>query len=439
VAIKAETIHDRIAYNRAIMRRRSLLDLALLDLALINLAPFGLPLSSARAQGSLDVAIVGAGIAGLTAARTLIAARKSVMILEARDRIGGRAVTDTGLGYPADLGAAWLSKGALAQALGGAMTPGPQSAAITVSGKALPPDQLEKYSKRSEEIANKYNELREKVPGLDPGRVLKLVQQLDQLAYFELVHLPPYDMQASPAEGLGAAVARFGAKLPVTLNSRALKVDTTGSLVEVVATTGPIQAKAAIVTVPFGQMASGRLAFAPPLAKAKRDALGTLTMAQYTRVALAFTGGHPKAPANSWVTGINKAGLPFDAFVRPQGRDAAILMFAGPVATQVEELGPSGAGAFALTALAEIYGTEIRAAFAGSRASRWGKDPFAQGAWSVAPAGKEAVRGVLAQPHQDRVFFAGEATEEENAGNAEAAYASGLRAAEEAKRTLGAR
>ncbi|HEY6717370.1 MAG TPA: FAD-dependent oxidoreductase, partial [Reyranella sp.] len=83
------------------MNRRSLLMSAL---ALGTALP-------ARAA-DLDVVIIGAGVAGLAAARTLMAAHKNVLVLEARERIGGRAVTDsTTFGFPFDHGAQWIEAG----------------------------------------------------------------------------------------------------------------------------------------------------------------------------------------------------------------------------------------------------------------------------------------------------------------------------------------
>jgi len=307
------------------MRRRSLLSGGLLGLAGGGV----LAARAAHAEGEeFDVVVVGAGIAGLTAARALIAAKKKVMVLEAHDRIGGRAYTDTGLGFPADLGAAWLSQGAFAHELGGALAPGPQEGTVVVSGKGLSQDQLAKYAKTADAMAKKYTELREKVPWLDPRRVIQPREQLEQLAYFELMRKPPYTTDACFADGLGAAVARFGAKVPVTLGSQVLRMDATGRRIEIVATAGRVYAGAVIVTVPVGVLAGGRLGFAPPLAPAKREALATLAMAQYAKVALAFVPGLLKSDANVWLTGVNKTGLPFDALVRPQGRDAAIVMFA---------------------------------------------------------------------------------------------------------------
>ena len=69
-------------------------------------------LATPARAADLDVVIVGAGVAGLAAARTLMAARKNVLVLEARERIGGRAVTDsTTFGFPFDQDAQWIEAG----------------------------------------------------------------------------------------------------------------------------------------------------------------------------------------------------------------------------------------------------------------------------------------------------------------------------------------
>ena len=157
-------------------------------------------------------------------------------------------------------------------------------------------------------------------------------------------------------------------------------------------------------------------------------------MAACTRIAVAFSQALPKGPANGWLTGITVGGLPFDALLRPQNRDAAILVFKGLRRAPGRGPGAERFGCLALSTLVEIYGKEIRPAFKGSVATRWSLDPLAQGAWchAVPPA----VASLIRAPHQERVFFAGEATESEKAGTIEAAWASGLRAAAEAKAML---
>ncbi len=405
------------------MRRRALLGAA--GLALVPAA--------ARAVTDADVVIVGAGLAGLTAARTLMAANHKVLVLEARDRIGGRAFTDTGLGFAFDLGAAWLGPGALMKELGAKPAPGPEVSTIALGGKPLAADRLAQYAKTAETMAAKLKDARARQPGVDPATVLRASDPAEQLAFFQLTTRPPFETVTSLDGGIGAAVARFGARVPVKRGTQVVRIDSTGPDVEIVSTTGTVQARAVIVTLPVGVLAGGHFGFAPPLRPPKRAALAAAAMAPCLRIAVAFSHGAPKAPANALLSGITRGGLPFDALVRPGNRDAAIVVLNGYAATQVEDTGPSAAGAFALSALAEVYGNDLRAAFKGSLASRWGHDPFALGAW-CAPV--PAIATALAAPHDTRVIFAGEATEAANAGTLEAAFASGLRAAGEAKALL---
>jgi len=90
------------------------------------------------------------------------------------------------------------------------------------------------------------------------------------------------------------------------------------------------------------------------------------------------------------------------------------------------------ATAGAVSALAELFGREVRTAFLRGVSTRWGQDPFARGAWADGPS---AARLALAAPHHERVLFAGEATDP--AGGVAGANASGLRAAKEALALLG--
>src|SRR4051812_29043694 len=66
------------------------------------------PVRSARANADIDIVVVGAGAAGLAAAKEIRAAGHSFALLEARPRIGGRAFTDTSLGVPFDAGAEYI-------------------------------------------------------------------------------------------------------------------------------------------------------------------------------------------------------------------------------------------------------------------------------------------------------------------------------------------
>ena len=410
-----------------------------------------------------DVLVIGAGVAGLAAARTLMAANRSVLVVEARDRIGGRVVTDSAtFGFPVDLGAQWLDAArtnpavAILRELNARPVADRDRQSLYVGGREAPREDYARYEKIAAEASHKLGEALKKAPDVAVGRVLVPQDLLERLAYamvgplesgVELNNLSARDFFRQPepnpeitvAEGLGALVARWGSRVPVKLGTRVVRIDSTGSQVLVVTTGGQFTARNAIVTVPTGVLAAGPFGFAPQLSVAKREAIAQLPMASYNRIVVSFGRKVIDAPANRSVLGLTRREQVFDAVVRPQGHEAALVFVGGAQAQQIEEEGAGAAVSFAVSALAEIYGDTLRGQVLRSHATRWGRDPYARGAWSMAMPGHVDKRTVLAQPHHDRVFFAGEATDPVGAGRVGGAYASGVRAAREALAALGVR
>lgn len=418
-----------IAYNRATMRlgRRFFLSAAGASLAV-----------PASADTEPDVVIVGAGLAGLTAARTLMAAGKKVLVLEARDRIGGRAFTDTGLGFPMDLGGQWLEPPLARELAGKPVTPGIQ-AAIFLKGRELKPEEYARYAKLSSDYAQKAMELRAKLPGLDLRAVIGATEPLEQLALAELARQPPFDEHLTLAEGVGAAVARWGAKVPVKTGVRVARIVSTEQLIRLITPAGDVQTKVAIVTVPTTVLLNDGPRFAPALSAAKQAALAALPMHAHAKVFLAFSRRAIDVPADLHLTEFTRSDRIVSALVRPQGKEGALVTADGEEAQALEAGGQGAMGAWAMSALADAFGSAVRSSVSGTVATRWTLDPMARGAWSAATLGHGRERGVLAAPHNDRVLFAGEATDQASGGTLAGAHASGLRAAQEALALLGRR
>jgi monoamine oxidase len=420
-------------------------------------AGVALPAQAAEA----DVVIVGAGVAGFAAAKSLMAAQKNVLVVEARERIGGRAVTDsTTFGFPFDLGAQWIEAGktnpamAILRDMNVKPVPDRQDQAIYLSGTELPREEYARYEKIAVDASRKLVAALKRAPDVPVGQVLVAQDPLERLAYAmvgplesgvelgelsarDFMRQPETEPQYSVSEGLGALIARWGAKVPVKLGTRVVRIDSTGPQVLVVTSNGQLSAKVVIVTVPTGVLASGPFGFAPQLSAARREAIAQLPMALYNKVALSFSRKVIDAPAARSVSGLTRKDQPFDAIVRPYNRDAVIVFVGGAQARQLEEEGTGAAVSFAMSTMAEIYGDGLRGALARTFVTRWGKDPFARGSWSMATPGNADKRMVLAQPHHDRVFFAGEATDPVWATRTGGAYASGQRAAREALAVLG--
>ena len=137
-----------------------------------------------------DVAIVGAGVAGITAARALMAAGKSVQVIEARERIGGRAFTDgTTFGFPFDHGAQWIEAGKINPAM--AIVREAAAKAILdrseqvmyVAGKEFSKVDYERFEKIAHEATRKIAEALRKQPDVVVGRLLVPQDPLERLAY----------------------------------------------------------------------------------------------------------------------------------------------------------------------------------------------------------------------------------------------------------------
>jgi len=364
-------------------------------------------LSRPAAADQHDVVVVGAGIAGLTAARAIAATGKKVVLLEARQRIGGRVFTDSDLGFAFD-------HGAPVQAV-------PQTtSAVIVHGKELSKADYEKYETQLGEVEKKIELVHKQLPGVDPRLALGYTDPLQVLALGEILRRTPF--------GPEPAALDLKTKLPMMLGKRVVRIDSTNPLIKLVSPSVEVEARAVIVTVPVGVLAAGMISFAPPLSTAKLSAISALPMAVYDKVAVSFSKKVFDAPADTRIIALIGQSKIVEARLRPQGQEAAIVFFDGEEAKAMEARGPTAAGAQGLTALAEVFGKEIRAALVGSQSTRWGLDPLARGSWSTGPA---AQRAVLAMPHHERVLFAGEATEG-NGATAAAAHASGLRAAKQA-------
>jgi monoamine oxidase len=354
-----------------------------------------------------DVVIVGAGIAGLTAARAIASTGKKVLLLEARQRIGGRIFTDNDLGFAFD-------HGAPTQAV-------PQTAgAVIVHGKELSTPDYEKYEKQLAETEKKIELVHQQLPGVDPRLALNYIEPLQVLALGEILRRTPF--------GPEPATLDLKTRLPMMLGKRVVRIDSTNPLIKLISPSVEVEARAVIVTVPVGVLAAGMISFAPPLSTAKLTAISALPMVVYDKVAVSFSKKVFDAPADARIIALVGQSKIVEARLRPQGQEAGIVFFDGEEAKAMEARGPTAAGAQALTALAEVFGKEIRASLVGSQSTRWGLDPLSRGSWSTGPA---AQRAVLAMPHHERVLFAGEATEGEGA-TAAAAHASGLRAAKQA-------
>ncbi len=389
-----------------------------------------------RAQGAVhdvDVIIVGAGAAGLAAARQLQALGKSFVVIEARERLGGRVFTETGLGAPYDAGAFYIH-----WAERNPWQPEAQRLGFETLDEAALPRGADRFyangelSQRDRNRRGFWNQLSDlfetdagPVPdvsltqrvGEEPDMLrgvaglarMSLGDEPERISSLDYARLWSGDDLIVP-RGYGALVERYGAGLPVRLSTPVRRIEWGGSGVRVVSDAGVLSARAAIVTVSTGVLAAEAIDFDPALPAATLSGIDALKMGALTKAGLSFGASRFGLPANSnlWDSSGPRASFNFECF--PFDRDIVIAYFGGDHARDILRMEESEVLALLVERFAAMVGAEARLAFRGGRLHAWSLDPFAMGCYSHATPGQAAARSKLAAPVGERLFFAGEAT-----------------------------
>jgi monoamine oxidase len=408
--------------------------------------------------GPLDVVIIGAGAAGIAAARRLAAAGRRYLVIEATDHIGGRCVTDmTSFGVPFDRGARWIylpDSNPLIKIAPrrGDIYPASLSRKVRIGRRYAREGELEDFlsaqvraTRAIDDTARKADIACAQGMPADLGDWRATVEfvlgpynygkDLAQLSSFDFVKAAERRSAAFCKPGFGALLAALAQGLAIQLSTPATSIDTRRALT-VETAKGSIIATVAIVTVPTNVIASGGLKFVPDLAR-RTDAFTRLPLGNYDRIALELVG--------------NPLGLESDDLVFEKSnttQTAAILAnvgatplcfvdVAGAFGRDLAAQGEAAMIDFAAEWLAGLYGAEVKKSIGRKYATRWSTEPFALGAWSAAVPGSQSARRQLLDRIADDVWYAGEAAHETLWGTVGGAWESGERAADAVLRRLG--
>ncbi|MFE1600704.1 flavin monoamine oxidase family protein [Methylobacterium sp. ID0610] len=410
-----------------------------------------------------DVVVVGAGAAGIAAARRLAARGLSVAVLEARDRVGGRTVTTRLRGHAVDLGAHWLHAGpinplvALGFARGEPLRRAAQESHLMVGRRKGRPDEDAAYG-RAFAVADAAmtrgaarggpDRPAASVlpPGLGPwGRRVALVHGLVSgrpLTDVSLHDFPSmeYGDNFFMAGGYGAYLARLAHHLPIALGTPVRAIDWSGPGVAVeTGDGGRIRARAVLVTAPMMVLQDeASLRFSPSLPAPARAAIDGFLPGIYEHVVLHW----PSAPFRgrdrlAGLTGSRRQ--PPGLLTRVDGTAFHYFELDRPMAAALDGagLGPDGARRLARAVLADHVGSGRLHDLAIPVVSEWRHDPWSRGSWAVVPPGHAPARETLKAPVGDRIWFAGEALSRLQWGTAGGAYEEGERAAEAITAALG--
>ena len=415
----------------------------------------------------LDLIIIGAGAAGIAAARRAREAGLSFRVLEARNRIGGRAHTVEMLGTPVDLGAHWMHMAdhnpliPLGNELGVSMIETPDAFPYYVAGKRQTRAETvrlraawEETERNAIERASASQDLSvaECLPDLGDwtdsiafNHGLYSGRAVEEISAFDYARVEDSDNRF-PRGGYGALVARLADGLPIALGAAVTRIGWSGSGVSVEGTFGTIEARAAIVAVPVTVLAAGGIAFTPPLPQTHRDALASFMPAAYDHVILHWRGSPFDAGADQLTLFKGERARNISMLVRIEGSDLHYVEIGGSLMTAfagtAEERNAFAASA-ALGELTRHFGIAATRGIEIVHVTNWWDDRFSLGSWSVLPPGKalsrEAMQRPVATPDgTSRLFFAGEFSSPSQWGTVGGAWLEGTRAADAAGTALSA-
>jgi monoamine oxidase len=393
------------------------------------------------------------------------AAGRRYVVLEASERIGGRCITDTTtFGVPYDRGAHWLHElelnplAKLAPATGLDVYPAPDHFRLRVEARPGREGEVEAYYaaiERGNAAIGKVGtqgrdvaastalprDLRDWRPTVDfvlgPFGCAK---DLDRVSTVDFTNSDERDDDAFCRQGFGTLLAKLAEALTIRTRTVVQEVNSWGrGAVALRLDRGWINARTVVVTASTNVLASGRIAFGPPLPVPVREAFGKLSLGTYNHIAVELPGNPLGLPADALVMAKAKDAREAGMLANVSGTPLCLIDVGGRFGAELEQAGEAAMVAFAGDWLAAHFGADIRGRIGRTHATRWGNEPFVRGAFSCAEPGGAGARKLLMEPIRERVFFAGEAVHESLWGTVAGAWESGERAAGLALRRIGVR
>jgi monoamine oxidase len=422
------------------------------------------PAWSAPSGPDFDVVVIGAGAAGIAAARRIAGTKARLAVLEASDRIGGRCFTDTAtFGMPYDRGAHWIHAPdlnpvtPLAMRSGLDIYPAPPGQKIRIGRRNARESEMEDYlaavvrSNRAiadagrgktdvscaaalpKDLADWQKTVEFVLGPFDCGK------DLGEVSCADFAKSAERNVDTFCRQGFGALIAALAQGLPVQMSTPVRFIDWSArNGVEIKTARGAMTARTVIVTASTGVLLDNRIKFDPELPRRYLDALERLTLGSYDHIALELPGNPLGLQRDELMFEKSNSARTAAVLANISGTTLCTVDVAGKFGRDLAAQGEAAMVAFALDWLTGLYGADIGKAVKRTHATRWSKEPWALGAFSAAAPGGQGARAALVDPLRDRLWFAGEAVHETLWGTVGGAWASGDRAAQQALRKIGA-
>lgn len=418
------------------------------------------PALAAKPPGEdADVIVVGAGAAGVAAARRLTAEKMRVLVFEASDRIGGRCATDkTTFGAPFDLGAHWIHNPDVNPLLAGGSPAGldiyaaPRWQNMRIGPRAARDAELELFLAAEVRAQRALREPPKGKADIPAERLLPndlgawkpalefmlgpyaTSHDLADISAADMVRSVERTGESFCRQGYGALLAKQAAglniklKTPVTMIAwgRSTVLETEESL---------WYPRAVILTASTNAMLSDDIEFIPPLSKHVKAALGSLPLGSLDHIALDMPGNPLNLQKDDLVFEQATSNKTAALIANVSGTSLHVVTVSGSFGRELSAKGEAAMLDFATSWLSSAFDTDVKKYIKKSRVTRWNAEDYVLGAMSAAAPGHAEARKALAEP-LGRVWLAGEALSETQWGTVNGAWDSGTRTAEAVIRSL---
>ena len=424
-----------------------------------------------------DVVVIGAGAAGLSASSEFLKSGKSIICVEASNRIGGRCFTDHRIfGIPYDIGAHWMHNFSGNHLVKYGIKNSNEFDVYEIKENLLVYDGLNEVNSNSlnetlkniktikdrylyDKINLNYNEkppFKNDIPFIN--QIPKQLKESDWfgtaqqalgacLAGVDFNNLTLYDEYLNykeigvgdgfVKEGYGSLVANLRKEVPVKLNTIVKEIKWGGKGVVVETNQGSIKSNTCVLTVSTEVLNQGKIKFTPKLPLEKYEAFNGINLGVYNHITLQLKNEFYKRfeilPDTYLFSKIkNKVSPPkgFFGSLRLHNTNLSYFDVGGQFAENLEKEGERASIDFVIKSLRSTFGNKFDQFVIKAHATTWGKNEFSLGSYSSARPGKAHLRGVLKSSVGDRIFFAGEATST-NYGTVHGADLSGKQVADD--------
>ena len=397
------------------------------------------------------IIIIGAGAAGIGAGLRLKALGVPFIILEANDRIGGRAYTDnTSLSSKWDKGCSWFHCADINPLVDWADKLGTlydkkdrsENALYWSESHWLDPTESTSVnlniSKRFQEIyvaAELGHDVSISDIPINNSFEAAVSEELVKLMCSEETHFTSavgygdYNdtgVNWMVTSGYGDLISRMAADAPIRINTKVSEISYQKGGVRVETSSGQLDARAVIVTTSTNVLRSGQISLPAGPAQEILELVEDVPCGTYEKIAIEFEQ-YPFNPANNeavWIQSYSDSN-PIYFQISPQKKPMLIAHVAGEQARELVQTGSQGMADFAIQKLTSVFGSKVNKTICGTATTSWQADPLIQGGYSYARIGAGHNRQKMIELDTGEIVFAGEAFSLPWYGTAHGAYQSG--------------